>query len=1353
MTMSAPIATVFDTGDDSHFDDFRNRLNEKLPLEKLKWQATYSKRTHRISTLGLNLIPFDSAMLSQLDPSFDSNFPILHIALVYGEDNNIYKQFIKDRLSTWQKYLSQLMCGQNWLVVHVTPKVKGRGLRQIHIFDTLFDKLKNDFGNKFTADRFLQLAHNDEEISNSQELWTLFRERLGQEIIASFDSRVTYFEETIRNTFQSASIGGNRDTEHCSFFLIKDLYGMSFEAMNLQREALEQYDELESVFEIYLDKQRRSKQSSSSFSGTGAGAGADTQNLRAAAMGSSDSELMSVENPAFDAEAAAATTESTATKIIEAPSKRTEINENDDNWLRWFNQDCVDHCTEPVPLGSLLEADWLRKRVRDRKVLMIELRLYILNKQLALLLHLFRPDDIAHRVVRLLQQRIMPEMRDNWTEGKPSFVCEWVAVACLTTFKLTEQFIHQSIRNLGVRSRLQYALARAVLCICAKERLEQLGISRGMLPEPEPTFLRIGSDRFTTETPEPFQNRLANKPSDGSCPTASASKRKMFPSLRVLGEATDQTNAPDASNKDGVSVSAVVSDLIANTPVKTVQDALNSVELFDKLYLNLCQCAIESFEVASRKRSSLSVQCDMACLFFHRQNYLRAAEKFSVAIEYFRRDRWFALEVRLLQPLLQCYKMVNQFDQYVTTCLRTIVSECPISKQEKLHYWKRLVEFTADSSNSVVCELETVFEVVQLKIASKGRNQSPTVLLKLRNRSDFDIPLCSVNCVFEEHVNETEEKESKKDLNATNVREDSDDKENTKSLPSQGSMPIIDLGSPQKPKLEESKSRISIGYASLDVQDQNEDKKLEEIAELSNNGSQTDSSLEVNDGDPVVIDMKTKNALLYTANSMISVVDETDCNSEYQFTILANKTVSWELETPDNIEWEIYAARRIEVRWENIKFRTTVLPECFLRSSDQKPYSATFEFEERDCPTLVNTVETFFLNSCFSRKLSKSGIRVNTPSDVEFEIVGQSPNKSRVVINDSGIKLSTWSEYRTDFQEHRFQVQLKLACTESGLQKYPSESPLKRMLQMQAFGVGRTLEYQTLIVDKELSFVSAFKACFTVGHSCDAYFLRLTLVNALQQDVLILSYDIEDIKKDCGEVPNLEALARVCQGATSLNGFITLPCQLKPQQSFSMIWRLQPSFKDSILVKPDQMFGSKEFGCYANINFRILPIASNTDLPETNQFRHFMTFSLSEANLSCSLKLSPSASNLVVGEFTECSIVVSFLLQMDSAFTAAQLMNKGALFFTLITDSKRWMVAGRIMGAVTFLDDNLRFTHAVKLLPLVPGLLTLPKVKLLFQPRDQNRKYDVDFINLSASVQVRVLPTPDIPAITRLSLF
>ena len=86
--------------------------------------------------------------------------------------------------------------------------------------------------------------------------------------------------------------------------------------------------------------------------------------------------------------------------------------------------------------------------------------------------------------------------------------------------------------------------------------------------------------------------------------------------------------------------------------------SLSMSGVYTYVVAGLCRCL-----QARRQRSSLSILCDMAGLYFHRQQYEPAAERFAVAASHFRSDRWFALEVRLLQPLLQCYKAVGRRDQ------------------------------------------------------------------------------------------------------------------------------------------------------------------------------------------------------------------------------------------------------------------------------------------------------------------------------------------------------------------------------------------------------------------------------------------------------------------------------------------------------------------------------------------------------------------------------------------------------------------------------------------------------------------------------------------------------------------
>jgi hypothetical protein len=201
--------------------------------------------------------------------------------------------------------------------------------------------------------RCLQLRGDGTPVDS--ELWDELLARLEAELLASFNDRAEIIEKLIHSaieSFDESKEGGRAaestaDSGFCKYFLLKDTLGRCFESVGLLKQALAHYDALEQQFERYLEK----------------GAVARDGRTRG----------------------------------------------NEAQWMTWFHSECSPACVQGAPIGVELDDANFRRRVQQRKVVVFELRQYVLHRQTSLLFVLGEPPQAAQRVLKLILQ-IVPEM-------------------------------------------------------------------------------------------------------------------------------------------------------------------------------------------------------------------------------------------------------------------------------------------------------------------------------------------------------------------------------------------------------------------------------------------------------------------------------------------------------------------------------------------------------------------------------------------------------------------------------------------------------------------------------------------------------------------------------------------------------------------------------------------------------------------------------------------------------------------------------------------------------------------------------------------------------------------------------
>lgn len=240
--MTTPGRIIVTYADDySVWPHIAEEVASRFPLRSLTFPNSRSQQGSRVVDkleVEMRLYRpdmFPRTMIGASSPYF------VHICFVNTEDTEHYKNTVKKQIQDWLNVVGNKK-NQEWFIVYATASDvrKGQTPRFLNVGGSVFDRLKSDFTPK--QDKLMHL-----KLSNlkDNEVWNEFFHRLKDAVISSFIKQVTQYEEdTRRLDAQRLKPGWN----YCQYFILKEGLACTYEMMNINDEALVQYDELEAAF-------------------------------------------------------------------------------------------------------------------------------------------------------------------------------------------------------------------------------------------------------------------------------------------------------------------------------------------------------------------------------------------------------------------------------------------------------------------------------------------------------------------------------------------------------------------------------------------------------------------------------------------------------------------------------------------------------------------------------------------------------------------------------------------------------------------------------------------------------------------------------------------------------------------------------------------------------------------------------------------------------------------------------------------------------------------------------------------------------------------------------------------------
>ncbi|KXJ91533.1 TMEM1 family protein [Microdochium bolleyi] len=712
--------------------------------------------------------------------------PYLKVLLVRCDDNDSYKSKVRAEVRDWIKNNTpgssskKANAAENhdafeWLIIHVvipntvaatqprksnseTGAEKTSTSRWRPGSSTLLEKLRSDFNSssKSAVDRIAQIriGVNDvpydslprvipaqptgytESEQESRASWEDLLTKFRSLILTSFDSRVSQYEEDIKERDGQRSLPG---WNFCTFFMLKEGLARGFESVGLVEDALVGYDELSVGLDVVVNEMALGDSRS-----TANALPSYTEELKKiaqkakAAMTGSD---LHFEEETVDLQSAQTASMEANTALDEIPVSATK---------------------KPY-----------REMIMANNVSIFDFRCYIFARQVSLLLRLANAWSTREELLAKLKEQqesvllgVAPRLPPPKQKESEQEVLLMLAEICRRTLEfipavsqvmrrdvlaalaqiskedgieltdadpVTTDVIDNMVASFG------FNVAQQILAQSATKALpippSALAPSENQEPKstiPEPKTMmhpaRGSSLRVRTgptsvrppSSPDALPGPHTSVPDDDPATNnflkagleelaarraelyglsrnileGSGKKRGWdngWATVPVIGESTmvdmveidlgdDATPTVDAETADKTAQSYVS---IHGIDSKLLSTGLDNKDDFYRLYETLTDKTLRHYTVASHDHSVQANMADLAVLKYHLEDYSAAAAYFWRATPFFGESGWSLLELSMLVMYTDCLKRLGRKEEYVKVTLK-LLSKAASAERERL---------------------------------------------------------------------------------------------------------------------------------------------------------------------------------------------------------------------------------------------------------------------------------------------------------------------------------------------------------------------------------------------------------------------------------------------------------------------------------------------------------------------------------------------------------------------------------------------------------------------------------------------------------------------------------------------
>ncbi|KAJ4383762.1 hypothetical protein N0V85_008415, partial [Neurospora sp. IMI 360204] len=718
--------------------------------------------------------------------------PYLKILFVRCDDNDAYKSTTRAEIREWIKANTPSSTpgkaasnAENhdafeWLIVHVVipntvaatqPRSSGSkatdsssektsALKWRTGSTTLLEKLRNDFNGtgKGAVDRVRQIriGINDvpydllprvvpavptgyhETEQDSENAWQDLIGKIKELILSSFDTRVTQYEEDIKDKDAQRGLPG---WNFCTFFILKEGLARGFESVGLVEDALVGYDELS----IGLDAIIKEQAISGSAEAHGGALLDYTEELKTLAEQAA-SQIFSGNMEFEDEETVDLQT-----------SKRVKD-------------------TDPfgaIPISSTKKP--YRELILANNISLFDFRCYIFSRQVALLLRLGNAWSTREELLAKLKEQqdlaprgVAPRAPPPKQASDESENLSQLAEICRRTLEFVpavSMLIRKDILaalGLGkggagvgdgspsgkidpvlaeiidnIVASFAFSVAQQILAQTSTKSLQipapMLATSgdseqKSAIPEPKTMMhpartssipLRQSIQRPPTSPvgfPGPGRKDSVN---DGEYGMAqflktgleelAARRAELYTLSRnvleecgkrrgwtngwaavpIVGESADLQeisldDEPSSEVKPSAEVNFDLQASVAGVGNELLRTALDNKDDFYRLYETLTDKAMRHYSVAKYDHSVQATKADLAVLKFHLSEFKEAEYYFYHTIPFFGGCSWSLLELSMLVMYARCLKELGRQEDYVTKALRQLLTKAAAAERDRL---------------------------------------------------------------------------------------------------------------------------------------------------------------------------------------------------------------------------------------------------------------------------------------------------------------------------------------------------------------------------------------------------------------------------------------------------------------------------------------------------------------------------------------------------------------------------------------------------------------------------------------------------------------------------------------------
>ncbi|KAL1771879.1 trafficking protein particle complex subunit 10 [Sigmodon hispidus] len=307
------------------------------------------------------------------------------------------------------------------------------------------------------------------------------------------------------------------------------------------------------------------------------------------------------------------------------------------NWLTFFCQPVKSW--NGLVLRKPIDME-KRELIQRQEATLLDLRSYLFSRQCTLLLFLQRPWEVAQRALELLHSCVQ-ELKLLEVSVPPGALDCWVFLSCLEVL--------QRIEGCCDRAQIDSNIAHMVgLWSYAMEKLKSLGYLCGLVSEKGPNSEDL--------------NRTVDL-------------------LAGLG-----AERPETANT-------------AQSPYKKLQEALSSVEAFEKHYLDLSHATIEMYTSIGRIRSAKLVGKDLAEFYMRKRSPQKAEMYLQGALKNYLAEGWALPVTHTRKQLAECQKHLGQMENYLQTS-SLLASDHHLTEEERKYFCQEILSYASQQENN-----------------------------------------------------------------------------------------------------------------------------------------------------------------------------------------------------------------------------------------------------------------------------------------------------------------------------------------------------------------------------------------------------------------------------------------------------------------------------------------------------------------------------------------------------------------------------------------------------------------------------------------------------------------------------